>query len=128
EDFVADSTHVGCVFQVDFYGYDQGDLTATVTFQAIAPTLLPGVDQTLLTDDVFLGEDDNSGGGSEAGLDASETYFLDLTGIKPGPQGIHIQLTVNAPGSQGADTKSVTFWVVSCGGGPPRSTHHPDQT
>ena len=39
----------------------------------------------LLQDTVFIGEDDNSGGGSEAGLDASETYTLDLTGIEPQP-------------------------------------------
>ena len=38
------------------------------------------------TDTVFVGEDDNSGGGSEAGLDASETYTLDFTGIEPHPQ------------------------------------------
>src|SRR5207245_7465562 len=30
--------HVGCSFQVDFYGYDQGDLNATVTFAGQAPT------------------------------------------------------------------------------------------
>ena len=75
--------HVGCVFQVDFYGYDEGDLDATVTFEAHPPTLRAGEDQVLLTDTVFIGEDDNSGGGSEAGLDASETYTLDFTGITP---------------------------------------------
>ena len=60
--------HVGCTFQVDFYGYDLGDLNAQVTFEAHPPT---GPVQTLLEDTVFVGEDDNSGGGSEAGLDAS---------------------------------------------------------
>ena len=39
----------------------------------------------LLTDTVFVGEDDNAGGGSEAGLDASETYTLDVAGIEPHP-------------------------------------------
>ena len=77
--------HVGCTFQVDFYGYDEGDLDAEVTFEAHPPTLRAGEDQVLLTDTVFIGEDDNSGGGSEAGLDASETYTLDLTGITPHP-------------------------------------------
>ena len=74
--------HVGCVFQVDFYGYDEGDLDAEVTFESHPPT---GPVQVLLTDTVFIGEDDNSGGGSEAGLDASETYTLDFTGISPTP-------------------------------------------
>jgi hypothetical protein len=77
----------------------------------------------LLTDTVFIGEDDNSGGGSEAGLDASETYTLDLTGIEPHPmQGVHVKLTINAEGSQGADVKHKVFWVTGCGPGPTTTT------
>ena len=30
--------HVGCVFQVDFYGFDEGDLFANVTFKVQPPT------------------------------------------------------------------------------------------
>jgi hypothetical protein len=108
--------HVGCTFQVDFYGYDQGDLDALVTFEAHSPT---GDGQVLLTDTVFIGEDDNAGGGSEAGLDAKRTYRLDFTGITPHPeQGFHVKLTVNAEGSQGADTKYKVFWVTGCNGYP----------
>jgi hypothetical protein len=104
--------HVGCTFQVDFYGYDEGDLFADVTFESHPPT---GPVVTLLTDTVFIGEDDNSGGGSEAGLDASETYTLDFTGIEPHPnQGFHVKLTINADGSQGADVKHKVFWVTGC--------------
>ena len=111
--------HVGCTFQVDFYGYDEGDLDARVTFEAHAPTLRPAGSQVLLTDSVFVGEDDNSGGGSEAGLDARRTYRLDLTGITAHPvQGVHVELTVNAEGSQGADTKHKVFWVTGCDGYP----------
>jgi hypothetical protein len=107
--------HVGCTFQVDFYGFDEGDLNAEVTFEAHPPT---GPVQVLLTDEVFIGEDDNSGGGSEAGLDASETYTLDFTGIEPHPnQGSHVKLTIHADGSQGADTKYKVYWVTGCGGG-----------
>jgi hypothetical protein len=112
--------HVGCSFQVDFYGYDQGDLNATVTFTAHPPT---GDEQVLLTDTVFIGQDDNSGGGSEAGLDASKTYTLDLTGIAPHPnQGVHVKLTINAEGSQGADTKHKVFWVTGCQTSPTTSS------
>ena len=68
DDHPNNEPHVGCVFQVDFYGYDEGDLFADVTFRAHPPT---GSGQVLLTDTVFIGEDDNSGGGSEAGLDAA---------------------------------------------------------
>src|SRR4029453_7312287 len=104
--------HVGCPFQVDFYGYDEGDLHATVTFEAHPPT---GDRQGLLTATGFIGEDDNAGGGSEAGLDASETYPLDLTGIEPHPnQGVHVKLTINAEGSKGADVKHKVFWVSGC--------------
>jgi len=104
--------HVGCIFQVDFYGFDEGDLFADVTFESHPPT---GPVRVLLTDEVFIGEDDNAGGGSEAGLDASETYTLDFTGIEPHPnQGFHVKLTINADGSQGADTKHKVFWVTGC--------------
>jgi hypothetical protein len=104
--------HVTCPFQVDFYGFDEGPLFAHVTFESQPPT---GPVQVLLEDDVFIGEDDSSGGGSEAGLDASATYQLDLTGIASHPkQGTHIKLTVNAEGSQGADTKHKVFWVKGC--------------
>jgi hypothetical protein len=30
--------HPGCIFQVDFYGYDEGDYNANVRFFAIPPT------------------------------------------------------------------------------------------
>jgi hypothetical protein len=112
DDHPNNEPHVGCAFQVDFYGFDDGDLFAEVTFEAHPPT---GPAQELLTDTVFIGEDDNSGGGSEAGLDASVTYTLDFTGIDPHPkQGFHVKLTVNADGSRGADTKHKVFWVTGC--------------
>ena len=112
--------HVGCTFQVDFYGYDEGDLNADVTFETHPPT---GPVQVLLTDTVFIGEDDNSGGGSQAGLDASQTYTLDFTGIEPHPnQGFHVKLTINAEGSQGADVKHKVFWVTGCAPAPTTTT------
>ena len=95
DDHPDNEPHVGCTFQIDFYGYDAGDLFADVTFEMQSPTG-SGV---LLTDNVFIGEDDNSGGGSEAGLDASETYTLNFAGFTPHPnQGFHVKLTVNADG------------------------------
>jgi hypothetical protein len=112
--------NVGCTFQVDFYGFDEGDLNADVTFEAHPPT---GDRQVVLTDTVFIGEDDNSGGGSEAGLDASKTYTLDLSGIMPHPeQGVHVKLTIHADGSQGADTKYKVFWVTGCAAPPTTTT------
>jgi LPXTG-motif cell wall-anchored protein len=108
------------VFQVDFYGFDEGDLVADVTFESHPPT---GPRQVLLTDEVFIGEDDNAGGGSQAGLDASATYTLDFAGIQPHPnQGFHVKLTVHADGSQGADTKHKVFWVTGCAAGTTTTT------
>ena len=114
--------HVGCVFQVDFYNFDQGDFTATVTFEGQPPTG-GGV---LLTDQVPIGQDPAGGGGD---LDASKTYDLSaaLAGIAPHPvQGHHVALTVNAPGSIGNDTKHKVFWVEGCQ--PPTTTTAPPQT
>ncbi|HEX8133527.1 MAG TPA: hypothetical protein VF880_08870, partial [Actinomycetes bacterium] len=112
--------HVGCTFQVDFYGFDQGDLFADVTFEAHPPT---GPVQVLLTDTVFIGEDDNAGGGSQAGQDASQTYTLDFDGIRPHPnQGFHVKLTIHADGAQGADTKHKVFWVTGCTSGTTTTT------
>ena len=105
---------VGCMFQVDFYGFDEGaGLSADVIFEAHPPTG-SGV---LLTDSVFIGEDSNAGGGSQAGLDAQRTYNLStaLQAYTPHPkQGFHVKLTVHADGSQGADTKHKVFWVTGC--------------
>jgi len=112
DDHPDNEPHVGCTFQVDWYGYDEGDLFSDVKFEAHPPT---GPVVVLLTDVVFIGEDDNSGGGSEAGLDASETYTLDFGSIEPHPQqGWHVKLTINADGSQGADVKHKVFWVSGC--------------
>jgi hypothetical protein len=120
DDHPNNEPHVGCVFQVDFYGFDEGDLFADVEFAVHPPT---GPFVSVLTDVVFIGEDDNSGGGSEAGLDASETYDLSgsLAAFAPHPQqGWHVKLTVHADGSQGADTKHKVFWVEGCT--PPTTT------
>jgi hypothetical protein len=122
DDHPDNEPHVGCVFQVDWYGFDAGDLFSDVTFEVHPPTGKPAV---ILTDEVFIGEDDNSGGGSEAGLDASETYDLTdvLQGFEPHPnQGWHVKLTVNNDGSQGADVKHKVFWVTGCEVPPPTTT------
>jgi hypothetical protein len=111
DDHPNNEPHVGCEFQVDFYNYDEGDLQATVLFEAWPPT---GSGEDLLTDELDIGEDPNGGG---TDLDASGTYDLtdELAGFTPNPQqGWHVRLTVHAEGSQGADTKHKVFWVSGC--------------
>jgi hypothetical protein len=132
DDHPNNEPHVGCTFEVDFYGYDKGELFADVEFLAWPPTERAGDDQVLLSDsDIFIGEDDNSGGGSQAGLDAHREYTLDFSGITPHPQqGFHVRLNVHADGSRGADTKHKVFWVTGCGEteSPPPTTSTPPTT
>ena len=66
------------------------------------------------------GDDDNAGGGSEAGLDGQEEYNIQrlFQGVKAHPvQGYHVKLTINTqPLAQGADVKHKVFWVEGCYG------------
>jgi len=109
--------HVGCWFQVDFYGYDEGDKMATATLDLHPPTV--GADVPL-TKSIVL-EDDAAGGGTD--LDGSILFTtadirpwivnqngLTLADMHP-IQGFHVKLTVHAEGSRGADTKHKVFWI-----------------
>ncbi len=109
--------HPGCSFQIDFYGYEDGNLAATLTFEGIPPT----GGGTLATDSISIGQD-AAGGGTD--LDASRTYDLTaaLSNVQPHlRQGYHVKLTVHADGSIGSDVKHKVFWVQACGvtGGDP---------
>jgi hypothetical protein len=110
--------HVGCDFQVDFYGFDTS-ADASVTFEKVPPT----GDTVVLTDDsVALDGDDNSGGGSVAGLDAEADYRLGRSMVASEPHakhGYHVHLTVEMAGPNGVQTKHKTFWVTACDEAPP---------
>lgn len=102
--------HPGCTFVVDFFGYDVGNQTATLTFNGHAPT--GGGELFVDTWDFMV---DSRETGNE--LNASRTVDLsqELAGIEPhDKQGWHVKLTVNVTGSQGADTKHKVFWVTEC--------------
>jgi hypothetical protein len=106
--------HTGCVFQVAFYGFDEGDLFAEASFAVMTP----GGDIPVVTDDrYFIGYDSNAGGGSAAGLDRLVSYDLNeaLYPYNTNPQqGVHVRLTVHAMGATNADTKTKTFWATGC--------------
>jgi len=111
DDHPDNEPHVGCVFQLDFYGYDQGDYYAAMRFIVIPPT---GDNVTIRKGRTFIGEDP-AGGGTD--LDGSKTFDLSsgLQAFMAHPQqGYHIKVVVNAPGSIGDDRKSKVFWVESC--------------
>ncbi len=95
--------HVGCRFQVDFYGFDEGDFNATVTFTAHPPTGR----SVLLEDSVPVGED-AAGGGTD--LDAEREYDLAdaLAGFTPHPkQGYHERPGGTTNSSRGPQGSSV---------------------
>jgi hypothetical protein len=124
--------HVGCIFQIDLYGYDENEeYFADYSFVLHSPTLSPSGANNLKSGSVFIGED-AAGGGTD--LDAAVTIDLSealaASGATPhSKQGYHVKLTVNADGSQGADTKHKVFWVQGCGtttsSAPPASSQPP---
>ena len=118
DDHPNNEPHVDCVFETDFYNFDQGDYYADVEFALQAPTGSGPL--TVAPAQVFIGED--PAGGSDGGddLDASQQYDLSQalagSGAEPHPQqGYHVKLTIHADGSQGADVKHKVFWVEPCG-------------
>lgn len=124
DDHPNNEPHVGCVFEIDFYNYDEGDLSATYGFELWAPT----GSGSLADGELFIGEDPNGGG---TDLDAS-TGPIDLStalatsGGEPHPiQGYHVRLTVHAEGSIGADVKHKMFWVTGCESGTQTTTTPP---
>jgi hypothetical protein len=103
--------HQGCIFTIEFRGFDEGDLNATYTLDAHPPSGWTN----LVNGSTFIGEDP-AGGAND--LDAVVTIDLstvDLTSLFEHPQqGFHIKLTVHAEGSIGADVKHKVFWVTGC--------------
>jgi hypothetical protein len=102
--------HPGCTFVVDFFGYDVGARTATLTFDGQEPTAGGELLVETITFDVAT---------RDSGNQLNESHEVDLTdalaGIAPHPkQGWHVKLTVNVDGAQGADVKHKVFWVSQC--------------
>ena len=106
--------HVGCTFLLEWYGFDKGaDIISKVTFEMQAPTKSVGLSVDGPAE-VFVGEDAASGAGTATGLDGRELYTLAFDGPAHPLQGYHVKLTINTPGSKGADKKHKVFWVEGC--------------
>jgi LPXTG-motif cell wall-anchored protein len=102
--------HPGCQFTVEFFGYDAGDRTATLEFEAQAPT-----DGGMLLEDTQHFTVAERTAGNQ--LDHRAEYDLSaaLATRTPHPkQGYHVKLTVHVDGAQGADVKHKVFWVSEC--------------
>ena len=106
--------HVPCGFDIEWYGFDEGDdIISKVTLAMHAPTKDVGL--TLGgPSEVFVGGDPATGAGTDTGFDGEATYYPTFDGEPHPKQGYHVKLTVNTPGSQGADTKHKVFWVEPC--------------
>jgi hypothetical protein len=115
--------HVGCVFQIDFYGYDEGDLDARVRLRLHPPTGRA----SLYDNTIGIGEDPAGGGTDlDAQLTVNLSTALAASGATPHPiQGFHVKLTVNAEGSIGADVKHKVFWVRKCAAPSPTPSESP---
>jgi hypothetical protein len=118
DDHPNNEPHPGCVFEIDFYGFDRSPegetYVADVLFENLPPTPAGAPGEELLADSVDIG-DDPAGGGTD--LDAHVEYDLTdaLAAIEPHPrQGWHVKLTVHADGSIGNDTKHKVFWIETC--------------
>jgi hypothetical protein len=106
--------HVGCSFQIEWYGFDEGsEIWSTVHFAMQAPTSDVGLSGTS-PERVFVGGDPATGAGTETGLDGVQDYTLSFDGAPHPQQGYHVKLTVYTPYSKGADTKHKVFWVEPC--------------
>ena len=102
--------HVGCTFNVEWYNFDPGTNTSTVTFESQAPTAGAVISGNSPTSVQFTGGQ---------GFDFRQPYTLSFQGTPQPNQGFHVKLTVNTPGSKGADKKSKVFWVKGCQAPPP---------
>ncbi len=108
--------HIGCVFEVDFYGFDQGAYQAEVNFQVWPPSgQFRTIDPLERDFSVFVGEDP-AGGGTD--LDAQMVYDLNMdvfASERHPQQGFHVKVTVLAPGADGKIAKkSKVFWLEDC--------------
>lgn len=104
--------HVGCSFNIEFRGYDEGDLQATWELAAHPPS---GTGQIVKNGSLDIGADPAGGANDLDGLVTVTLTAADLAGLTEQPQqGYHLKLTVHAEGSKGADVKHKVFWVDGC--------------
>ena len=102
--------HVGCSFDVDFYGFDADEGEVELDFYAWPPT----GDKQLIKHDTTVLMANDTPGGSEAGYDGSSRDYngAEFAVGTPHPQqGYHVKLVVTS--SEGRKQK--VFWVEPCG-------------
>ena len=109
DDTPANEPHVGCSFQIDFFGFDLDD-RADVRFFAQPPS---GDGQLLHEDLAVLVSDDAAAGGPND-IDERVTYDVsdwDTSALTPSPQqGLHVKVEANVVGAPGG-AKQKVFWI-----------------
>jgi hypothetical protein len=109
------------VFQIEFRGFDQGDLQATWDLFAQPPS---GQFTHVLGGSTDIGGDPAGGANDVDSIVVIDLANVDLSGLIEHPQqGFHLKLEVHAEGSIGNDTKFKVFWVEGC---PPYPVVQPD--
>ena len=123
DDGLGNEPHVGCTFQVDFYGFDAGTNNVSVTFAAQPPsgqdTAVSPVPGGGLTS--FTMEGTGPGNALDT-PDAQQTYQLDTSGLTEQPQqGYHIKITTAVTNADDVVTfsKQKVIWVDGCTPAPP---------
>lgn len=102
--------HPGCGFTVEFFGYDAGDRTARLEFDAQSP--LEGGMLAEVPTRFTVAE---RTGGNQLNHRVEVDLADVLAGRTPHPkQGYHVKLTVHVDGAQGADVKHKVFWISEC--------------
>ena len=97
--------HVGCTFDLQWYGFQRS--TATVSFASQAPTKSAVITKVAGPDSVELGAATSGGV-----MNSRRTYTLSFTGADPqANQGYKVKVTTKATGANGAESKHKVFWV-----------------
>lgn len=117
--------HVGCGFQLDFYGFDvPAHAVATLALQPPSGTAMlfgPGAaifgakERDLKPNDVPGGSLDGFDGSIGFQRGEVQTALVNSGGTAHPIQGWHVKLTVTVTSSLGNDTKSKVFWIQDCG-------------
>lgn len=105
--------HIGCQFEVDLYGLDEGD-TAILEFREWAPTAeMEPIYSVTTEDDDVLGED-----GAGGGVDIDDEQLIDLAPHlvgEPHPvHGHHVRLDAIITSGDNEYKKTKVFWTGTC--------------
>jgi hypothetical protein len=123
---ISNSPHVPCDFQVEFFGFDEGQ-TATITFTIHPPS---GNGDVLLSETKTISNDPAGGGLNDVDevFKYSGTSFgLDRFNAQP-QQGFHVKLTIESAGVPGGKKHKV-FWLKCVPTSPsPSVTASPSQS